>query len=271
MYSVMSPIILPFTVIYFCLAYWTAKYNFVFLFIPKYEGVRMTRIAVDRIIFGLALYQACMIGVFGVSLFAPGSVGAIILVFITIIYRMWLQSRFGKLTKFLPLDLCPKPYTGTGDVAGTTTPAHNKITACSNSDGSPVLQQRRRVTYFGLQPRYLSVNSYNIYRHPALLPLPDSLQERLESTGTRKPMAGDFDEGSSSSSSNHTNDTTSNGGMRRRQEPADLEEGHDTSELSFVKWSHSNNNNTTNNTTSPTEVKISVLSDSSNNNNNNRL
>jgi hypothetical protein len=101
-YSVMSPIILPFVCTYFAVGWFVAKYNFIFVKQPKYEALKMTSIAINRIMFTLLLFQGIMIGEFSLKYFPPGfSIG--LLVVGTTIYWYFIRRKFTKKGKFVAL------------------------------------------------------------------------------------------------------------------------------------------------------------------------
>jgi hypothetical protein len=64
-FSTMSPIITMFAVIYFVVGYWRAKYSYVFVYPPNFnEGIKMTPLAINRIVIGMYIYQVTLLGVF---------------------------------------------------------------------------------------------------------------------------------------------------------------------------------------------------------------
>jgi len=109
-YSVMSPIILPFGVLFFMFAYWTAKYNFLYVYSPPYDGVRMSHTVVDSIFGALIIFHLTMIGLFSANNFAAGVIAMILLIVLSIGFRVYLGQRFYAPSKYLPLERCPKPY-----------------------------------------------------------------------------------------------------------------------------------------------------------------
>jgi len=105
-YSTIAPFILLFVTIYFAFSYIAGKYNWIYIYNARYEGARLTRLVIDRIVVALVLYQLTTMGVLGLSLFiwAPLILFAIIG---TIIFRVFLFHRFNKPSLFLALDNCP--------------------------------------------------------------------------------------------------------------------------------------------------------------------
>jgi Calcium-dependent channel, 7TM region, putative phosphate len=106
-YSVMGPVILPFVAAYFALAWLVAKYSFAFVFVPKWTTVRVTRFMVNRIFVSLFTFQVTMIGYLTVSLF-PFTPALFAAVGGSAVVRYWMNYRYQKATKFIPLDACPE-------------------------------------------------------------------------------------------------------------------------------------------------------------------
>ena len=131
-YSTISPIILPFAFLFFVIAYFSAKHNFIFVHTPRYEGVRMCGTVVDFGFASLILYQLTSFGALGLSLF-PYASSIFALVIGTGLFRYYLLSRFARPSKFLALEHCP------------STPEK--------------------------QINYMHLNNTYIYMHPALQPL----------------------------------------------------------------------------------------------------
>eukprot|EP01114_Cavostelium_apophysatum_P018971 TRINITY_DN597_c0_g1_i1.p1 TRINITY_DN597_c0_g1~~TRINITY_DN597_c0_g1_i1.p1 ORF type:complete len:787 (-),score=137.08 TRINITY_DN597_c0_g1_i1:702-3062(-) len=109
-YSTMSPLIIPFGLVFFLWAYWTAKYNFIFVYRHPFEGIRMTHTTVDTITGSIFVYQLTMIGFFSAYLFTEGVIPLVVLAVFTGIFRVWLGRRFWRPSKYLPLERAPKPY-----------------------------------------------------------------------------------------------------------------------------------------------------------------
>jgi len=69
-YSTISPLILPFGIIYFGLSYLTVKYNIIYVFKQDYEGGGiMWPIMFNHICFGVGLYQITITGVLSINFF----------------------------------------------------------------------------------------------------------------------------------------------------------------------------------------------------------
>jgi len=123
------------------LAYFTAKYNLIYVYMPKYEGARMTHIVIDIIFVCLLVYQLTMLGFFGIKSFPAGS-AIIALIALTCIFRYWIGRKFWKPSKYLPLEQCP----------------------------SPKEDQVSRLTYTPNQDGFVSFVDYP-YTQPSLIPL----------------------------------------------------------------------------------------------------
>ncbi len=107
-YSTMAPIILPFALLYFLIAWITHKYNFVFVFAKHtHSGVRNTVIGINRTFAGLFVYQLTMGGVFSAKSFHIGGIVCLILSGISLGFRIWLERKYWRVGKYLPLIECP--------------------------------------------------------------------------------------------------------------------------------------------------------------------
>jgi hypothetical protein len=63
----LAPIVLPFAAIYFGFSYFVNRHNWVYVIDGPYEGVKMTRIVIDRIFVAIILYQLTTLGVLGLG------------------------------------------------------------------------------------------------------------------------------------------------------------------------------------------------------------
>lgn len=139
-YSTMAPIISIFTTLYFILSYFWTKYNFIFVYLPNYEGIRMSHIVINRIFIGTLLFQITMLGVFSINYF-PYGVGVIPLIIGTSLFWIYLEKRFWKPSKYLALEDCPPP------------------------DNQHIIQKARR-TFFGRHVEITNITIQNLYTHP---------------------------------------------------------------------------------------------------------
>jgi len=106
-YSTMNPLILPVTALYFVLAWLTAKYNFIYVFVPAYENLKMTIVAVDRVEISLIFYQLAMTGLFSLKLFPEGAIVCFVLAIFTFLFRMFIDFRFFRPARYVALMECP--------------------------------------------------------------------------------------------------------------------------------------------------------------------
>eukprot|EP01117_Protostelium_nocturnum_P016394 TRINITY_DN6490_c0_g1_i1.p1 TRINITY_DN6490_c0_g1~~TRINITY_DN6490_c0_g1_i1.p1 ORF type:complete len:787 (-),score=254.11 TRINITY_DN6490_c0_g1_i1:26-2386(-) len=106
-YSTITPFIVPFTALYFALAYVSAKHNFIFVLNPPYKGRRLTQMVLDRILFSIFLYQITMAGMFGIKQFAPGVVSLFLAIY-TVVFRWRLKKQYYRSSHYLALLECPK-------------------------------------------------------------------------------------------------------------------------------------------------------------------
>eukprot|EP01114_Cavostelium_apophysatum_P010535 TRINITY_DN2438_c0_g2_i2.p1 TRINITY_DN2438_c0_g2~~TRINITY_DN2438_c0_g2_i2.p1 ORF type:complete len:786 (-),score=145.12 TRINITY_DN2438_c0_g2_i2:855-3212(-) len=106
-YSLINPLILPFCTMYFGLAWFTAKYNFVFVHTPPYAGVHMTQLVIDRTFIALFIFQLTMIGMFALKAF-PYGVSILALLIFTPVFYYYLYQKYRRHADYLPLTDCPK-------------------------------------------------------------------------------------------------------------------------------------------------------------------
>lgn len=105
-FSSMSPIITLFALTYFVVGYWRAKYNYVYVYPPNFnEGIKMTPLAINRIVIGMYVYQVTLLGVFMLKYFAPGGVIAFLII-ATAIFHYSLHKKYLKTYKYLSLEDC---------------------------------------------------------------------------------------------------------------------------------------------------------------------
>eukprot|EP01118_Nematostelium_gracile_P013033 TRINITY_DN4864_c0_g1_i1.p1 TRINITY_DN4864_c0_g1~~TRINITY_DN4864_c0_g1_i1.p1 ORF type:complete len:792 (+),score=167.24 TRINITY_DN4864_c0_g1_i1:74-2377(+) len=104
-YSTMSPLILPFVWMYFFLAYLSARHNFIYVFTPNYGGLRMTRLAINRMIAAVFIFQVAMMGTLGIKGFHFA--GLILFLLMGDFFVLFqLRNKFHPSTKFLALHNC---------------------------------------------------------------------------------------------------------------------------------------------------------------------
>jgi len=105
-YSTISPIITLCGVLYFALAYVGCKYNLVFVNKTEYEGVRMTRPAINIMTIALIIYHLTTLGALGLKGFPPAA-GIVALPILTLVFRWYLWTRFDRPFVYLALMECP--------------------------------------------------------------------------------------------------------------------------------------------------------------------
>lgn len=107
-YSTMAPFINAYCLLYFSLAFLAHKHNLVFKNMPEYNGLVFTPIAVDIVTVATVLYQLTMTGVFGLKSFAAGAIVCAVFAGLTILFRLYLSSRWDRASTYLPLQDCPR-------------------------------------------------------------------------------------------------------------------------------------------------------------------
>ncbi|KAF9917193.1 hypothetical protein BX616_001673 [Lobosporangium transversale] len=95
LYSVVAPLILFFTVVYFSLASLTYKYQLMYVFRTKIEtGGRLFRVVYNRLLAALILFQIVMIGVLNLKTAHTHSLALIPLPILTILFKLFLSKRY---------------------------------------------------------------------------------------------------------------------------------------------------------------------------------
>eukprot|EP01116_Phalansterium_solitarium_P010074 TRINITY_DN2449_c0_g1_i2.p1 TRINITY_DN2449_c0_g1~~TRINITY_DN2449_c0_g1_i2.p1 ORF type:complete len:804 (-),score=220.58 TRINITY_DN2449_c0_g1_i2:508-2919(-) len=112
-FSSMSVLIVPFVAAYFGLEYLIAKHNFIYLYAPRYEDMKMIQPMARRILVSLILYQLFMLGIFGLQGFPYGG-SLVALIVVTAVFTYWIRVRYERAAKFVPLWDCPRHLMGTG-------------------------------------------------------------------------------------------------------------------------------------------------------------
>eukprot|EP01119_Soliformovum_irregulare_P016782 TRINITY_DN4901_c0_g1_i1.p1 TRINITY_DN4901_c0_g1~~TRINITY_DN4901_c0_g1_i1.p1 ORF type:complete len:740 (-),score=218.39 TRINITY_DN4901_c0_g1_i1:4-2223(-) len=106
-FSSMAPIILPFTLIYFGMAYITCKYNMVFVFDPPCESFQNNHHVLDQMFVAILIYQSTFLGVLTLKLFSP-ALALSPLILMTLGWWKYLRRKFVKPTEYLALENCTK-------------------------------------------------------------------------------------------------------------------------------------------------------------------
>jgi hypothetical protein len=109
-YSSIAPLILPFGALYCVLAYSTTRYNLIYVYKSSYEsGGSIFPSIINRICFGVLLYQVTLGGVFSLNLYPIGATICFALVPCTLLFWYRLMSHHKKYSLYCPLELCAKP------------------------------------------------------------------------------------------------------------------------------------------------------------------
>jgi len=106
-YSTMSPLVLPFIVVYFGFAWFSERYNLIYVYKHRWDtgGLYMPYIITFMFI-GTLIYQLTMVGVLGLFVFAYAPI-ALLLLITTIVYWIFIHARFiTRASGNLPLELC---------------------------------------------------------------------------------------------------------------------------------------------------------------------
>ncbi|KAI9276353.1 hypothetical protein BY458DRAFT_433618 [Sporodiniella umbellata] len=106
-YGVISPLILPFVLLFFCLQYFVYLYQFLYVYEIPYEtaGLAFPR-AIRHIYIGLFISQLTLIGLFAIRKEALGQMILMIVTLILTAFALFYYDRaFKPLFKFLPVSL----------------------------------------------------------------------------------------------------------------------------------------------------------------------
>ncbi|KAI8149477.1 hypothetical protein BJV82DRAFT_708350 [Fennellomyces sp. T-0311] len=106
-YSTISPIILLFGTIYFCITYLVYKYQFLYeekVYFKPYDAVGSAWTMVfPRIIVGMVLFQLTMAGLFVLKKYITLAVLCIPLIVITLLFKVTMDAAFKKNSENLPM------------------------------------------------------------------------------------------------------------------------------------------------------------------------
>lgn len=101
--SVMAPLILPFLLVYFSLAFFIYRNQILHVYIPKYEsGGQFWPIVHNTTIFSLVLTQIIALGVFGIKRSPIASGFTIPLILLTLLFSEYCRQRFTPIFKRSP-------------------------------------------------------------------------------------------------------------------------------------------------------------------------
>eukprot|EP00756_Hemistasia_phaeocysticola_P033984 Hpha_TRINITY_DN16497_c1_g3::TRINITY_DN16497_c1_g3_i4::g.161144::m.161144 len=109
-YSVISPFILPFGMLYFALAYLCNAYNLVYVFRTKYQSNgKLWPLAFSRMIAGLFIMQITMIGIMSLKYATIQGPFLIPLPILNLFYLREIQGRYRRVTTETPLAALLRP------------------------------------------------------------------------------------------------------------------------------------------------------------------
>ncbi|GMJ02548.1 hypothetical protein like AT1G10090 [Hibiscus trionum] len=101
--SIMAPLILPFLLVYFFLAFLVYRNQILNVYVPKYEsGGLFWPIVHNTTIFSLVLTQVIALGVFGIKRSPVASGFTIPLIFLTLLFNEYCRQRFSPVFKRSP-------------------------------------------------------------------------------------------------------------------------------------------------------------------------
>jgi len=166
-YSSMSPFILPFGVLYYSLAWFTAKYNLLYVHPPHLKaGGPLFMHALNRIIVGLVISHVAVMVVLILKQFYYG----LLLTLLTagmLFYWFMLKYLYRKQIIHLALENCPDKVT------------ENENITIFGRDGSILLE---------LKTDWSIADFKNEYRHPGMLPLDESVEESIDNTASNNDI-----------------------------------------------------------------------------------
>ncbi|MBA0705984.1 hypothetical protein Golax_018128 [Gossypium laxum] len=101
--SIMAPLILPFLLVYFFLAFLVYRNQILNVYVPKYEsGGHFWPVVHNTTIFSLVLTQVIALGVFGIKRSPVASGFTIPLIFLTLLFNEYCRQRFSPVFKRSP-------------------------------------------------------------------------------------------------------------------------------------------------------------------------
>ncbi|XP_035548986.1 CSC1-like protein RXW8 isoform X1 [Juglans regia] len=104
--SILAPLMLPFLLIYFSLAYLVYKNQILNVYVPKYESEgQYWPIAHNTTIFSLVLSQIIALGVFGIKRSPVASGFTIPLIICTLLFHEYCRQRFLPIFKVVPAEV----------------------------------------------------------------------------------------------------------------------------------------------------------------------
>ncbi|KAF7724943.1 hypothetical protein EC973_000524 [Apophysomyces ossiformis] len=105
-YSTISPIILPFGTLYFCITYVVYKYQLLYVYFRQYENSgALWTMAFPRIIAGMIVFQLTMAGLFVLKDFYTLGILCIPLIGLTVVFKFTMDAAFKENSDALPMQL----------------------------------------------------------------------------------------------------------------------------------------------------------------------
>jgi len=107
-YSSITPLILPFAMIYFGLAYFSAKYNFVYVYSKaNYDcTTQFSHLTIGYITIGILIYTFTVFCILSLKGF-PYSMLILMLMGATLYVSWYIYRKFYRPSRYLPMNLCP--------------------------------------------------------------------------------------------------------------------------------------------------------------------
>ncbi|RYY34643.1 hypothetical protein EON62_03105, partial [archaeon] len=111
-YTSINPLISPVCVLYFGIMLCVHKYRLLYMTTKRMEaGGTYWPVTVNRIIFGLFVYQLTMIGLLTLKEAPTAAAFVIGCPVITILFWWYMDTRYRRSSEYLPMDLCRNPQT----------------------------------------------------------------------------------------------------------------------------------------------------------------
>ncbi|KAI8381462.1 uncharacterized protein BYT42DRAFT_613238 [Radiomyces spectabilis] len=137
-YSVISPIILIFGTLYFCITYIVYKYQFLYVYFRPYEAAgRLWIMVFPRIIAGMVIFQLTMTGLFILKKFYVLGILCVPLIVITFIFKFTLDAAYRKNSQHLPMQLLRDEMTKLPTHNDPIIPADDDPYASESGSNSP--------------------------------------------------------------------------------------------------------------------------------------
>ncbi|KAI9492266.1 hypothetical protein BDB00DRAFT_910483, partial [Zychaea mexicana] len=178
-YSTISPIILLFGTIYFCITYVVYKYQFLYVYFRPYDAIGSAWTMVfPRVIVGMLLFQITMAGLFVLKKYITLAILCIPLMIMTILFKLTMDAAFQKNSRNLPMatlreDMNTLPTIITFTMSGSFT---------KSSTQSPKHRHHRRVVLD--EDDYEAIPDHHTdYRQPPMLLNPGVLDTGLKRYG----------------------------------------------------------------------------------------